>query len=152
MSWPPHTYLHGCSVKGITLHQPTAKPWTWRIHSPPLTWSTSHPHQRVVYFMFYLADVFKWVAPKLWCWWNTFWQFEDSAVKASARALLLRLMDHLRRCLRPWTDAEREWDPWFSFYSWDLYKWIWLEDARNATICYPWFSNWWRILLHFRSF
>ena len=34
---------------------------------------------------------------------------EDSAVKASARALLLRLMDHLRRCLRPWTDAEREW-------------------------------------------
>lgn len=34
---------------------------------------------------------------------------EESAVKTSARALLLRLLDQLRRCLRSWTDSEREW-------------------------------------------
>ncbi|CAJ1402021.1 unnamed protein product [Effrenium voratum] len=30
-------------------------------------------------------------------------------VRASARQLLLRLLDQLRRSLRPWTDAERDW-------------------------------------------
>ena len=34
---------------------------------------------------------------------------QESAVKTSARALLLRLLDQLRRCLRSWTDSEREW-------------------------------------------
>ena len=34
---------------------------------------------------------------------------EESLVRSSARALLLRLLSLLRRCLRPWSEAEREW-------------------------------------------
>ena len=37
---------------------------------------------------------------------------EESPVRASARALLLRLLSLLKRCLRPWSEAEREWEPW----------------------------------------
>ena len=40
---------------------------------------------------------------------KTLSESQESAVKTSARALLLRLLDQLRRCLRSWTESEREW-------------------------------------------